>query len=44
MAEVGDRAPDFTARDHLGNKVTMSDFQGRKKVMLVFYVLAWTPI
>jgi peroxiredoxin (alkyl hydroperoxide reductase subunit C) len=44
MAEVGERAPDFTLPDQQGNQVALADFRGQKKVMLVFYVLAWTGI
>jgi peroxiredoxin Q/BCP len=34
---VGELAPDFTLRDHEGRTVTLSDFRGRKNVVLVFY-------
>lgn len=44
MPEVGERAPEFTLTDHLGNQVALADFRGRQKVMLVFYVLSWTGI
>ncbi len=40
--KVGDRAPDFSLRDHNGNTVKLSDFQGKKNVVLAFYVLAFT--
>lgn len=39
---VGDVAPDFTLRDQNGNQVTLSDFRGEKKVILAFYVFAFT--
>jgi peroxiredoxin len=39
---VGDKAPDFTLPDQNGKKVTLSDFLGKKNVVLAFYVLAFT--
>ena len=39
---VGDKAPDFTLPDQNGNKVKLSDFLGKKNVVLAFYVLAFT--
>ena len=40
--KVGDRAPDFELTDTEGNKVHLSDFRGKKNVVLAFYVLAFT--
>ena len=40
--KVGDAAPDFTLPSTTGEKVTLSDFKGKKNVVLVFYVLAFT--
>ena len=40
--KVGDKAPDFTMPDQKGNKVKLSDFVGKKNVVLAFYVLAFT--
>src|SRR6478735_5306961 len=40
--KVGDKAPDFTAPDQNGKKVTLSKFQG-KKVVLYFYPKDNTP-
>jgi peroxiredoxin len=40
--KVGDRAPDFTLPDQNGNKVKLSEFLGKKNVVLAFYVLAFT--
>ena len=39
---VGDRAPDFTLPDTQGKEVKLSDFLGKKNVVLAFYVLAFT--
>jgi cytochrome oxidase Cu insertion factor (SCO1/SenC/PrrC family) len=40
--KVGDAAPDFTLTDTEGNKIKLSDFKGKKTVVLAFYVLAFT--
>ena len=42
--QVGDRAPDFTLRGSLGSKVTLSDFLGKKNVVLSFHPLAFTSV
>ena len=40
--KVGDTAPDFTLPSTAGEKVKLSDFKGKKNVVLAFYVLAFT--
>ena len=40
--KVGDPAPAFTLTDTKGEKVSLSDFHGKKNVVLAFYVLAFT--
>jgi len=40
--KVGNRAPDFELTDTEGQKVRLSDFRGKKNVVLAFYVLAFT--
>jgi len=40
--KVGDTAPDFKLRDQNGKDVTLSDFRGKKNVVLAFYVFAFT--
>jgi peroxiredoxin len=40
--KVGDAAPDFTLRDTERKEVKLSDFKGKKNVVLAFYVLAFT--
>ena len=40
--KVGDAAPDFTLPSTTGEKVKLSDFKGKKNVVLAFYVLAFT--
>lgn len=43
MIAVGERAPDFTLRNQDGEKVSLSDYRGRK-VMLVFYPGDFSPV
>jgi cytochrome oxidase Cu insertion factor (SCO1/SenC/PrrC family) len=40
--KVGQAAPDFTLTDTSGKPVKLSDFKGKKNVVLAFYVLAFT--
>ncbi len=40
--KVGDKAPDFTLNDTAGKPVKLSDYKGKKSVVLAFYVLAFT--
>lgn len=40
--KVGQPAPDFTLTDTAGKPVKLSDFKGKKNVVLAFYVLAFT--
>jgi len=41
---VGAAAPDFTLKDQNQNEVKLSDFQGKKNVVIVFYPLDWSPV
>lgn len=40
--KVGDKAPEFTAKDNEGNSIKLIDYKG-KKVVLFFYPKASTP-
>src|SRR5271168_5190891 len=40
---VGSVAPDFTLKDQSQKEVKLSDFAGKKRVVLVFYPLDWSP-
>lgn len=40
--KVGDVAPDFTLLSDEWKKVSLSDYRGKKNVVLAFYVLAFT--
>src|SRR5436190_15018518 len=44
MLTVGDEAPDFELRSHKGGTVKLSDFRGKKNVVLAFHPLAFTPV
>jgi peroxiredoxin len=41
---VGEQAPDFELKDQHGTAVRLSDFQGEKNVVLVFYPLAFSGV
>ena len=41
--EVGDKAPDFELPSSQGGKLKLSSFQGKKNVLIQFYVLDFTP-
>jgi peroxiredoxin len=40
----GEDAPDFELRSHRGGTVRLSDFRGRKNVVIAFHPLAFTPV
>ena len=42
--KVGDPAPDFTLPSVSGEKITLSQYKGRKNVMISFVPAAWTPV
>jgi peroxiredoxin len=44
MIAVGSNAPDFELRNHTGGTVRLSDYTGRKNVVLAFHPLAFTPV
>lgn len=41
--EVGVKAPDFELTSTQGGKLKLSSFQGKKNVLIEFYVLDFTP-
>ena len=41
--KAGDKAPDFKSTNQNGNTVNLSDFTGKKKLVLFFYPKASTP-
>jgi peroxiredoxin len=45
--KVGEMAPDFEVPAVLGTekqKIKLSDYRGKKNVVLAFYPLDWTPV
>jgi len=42
--QPGDMAPDFTLPSTVGDKVTLSDYRGKKSVILLFYPLDFSPV
>ena len=42
--QAGDEAPDFELKDQTGQPVRLSDYRGRKAVVLVFYPFTFTGV
>jgi peroxiredoxin len=42
--KVGDVAPDFTLKDQDQKDIKLSDYRGKKNVVLAFYPLDWSPV
>ena len=43
-ATIGAAAPDFTLKDQNQQDVSLSNFRGKKRVVMVFYPLDWSPV
>ncbi len=41
---TGEVAPDFTLRSISGNTITLSQYKGKKNVLISFVPAAWTPV
>src|ERR1700689_935302 len=41
---VGQAAPEFTLKDQSQKEVKLSDYKGKKNVVLMFYPLDWSPV
>jgi peroxiredoxin len=41
---VGQVAPEFTLKTHDGRVIRLSDYRGKRNVVLAFFPLAWTPV
>lgn len=39
----GDQAPDFTLSSTLNKKISLSDYRGKKNVLIAFFPLNFTP-
>ncbi len=44
MVKVGDNAPDFKLVNEDGKEVTLSEFKGKKNVVLAFYPFDFSPV
>ena len=42
--KVGDRAPDFTLPSISAEKISLSQYRGKKNVVISFVPAAWTPV
>jgi thioredoxin-dependent peroxiredoxin len=42
--EVGDKAPDFLMHSTVGETVQLSAYQGKKNVLLFFFLAAFTGV
>ena len=42
--QVGQQAPDFELKDQTGQPVRLSDYRGKKHVVVVFYPLSFTGV
>ena len=42
--EVGDKPPDFTLPSTTGEKISLSQFRGKKLVLLEFYGADFSPV
>jgi peroxiredoxin len=43
LLKTGDKAPDFTLPSTLQKDISLSDFKGKKNVLVAFYPLDFTP-
>ena len=41
--EIGDKAPDFTLPSTTGEKVSLSQFRGKKMILVQFYKTDFNP-
>ena len=44
IVKVGEKAPDFTLPSLSGEKISLSQFEGKKNVVISFVPAAWTPV
>ncbi|MFP4311966.1 MAG: peroxiredoxin [Nitriliruptoraceae bacterium] len=42
--QIGDQAPDFELKDQTNRPVRLSDYRGKKHVLVVFYPLSFTGV
>jgi peroxiredoxin Q/BCP len=42
--DIGDKAPDFTLPSTTGGKISLSQFRGKKLVLIEFYGADFSPV
>jgi hypothetical protein len=42
--EIGEKAPDFTLPSTIGEKISLSQFQGKQLVLIEFYGSDYSPV
>ena len=42
--QPGTSAPDFKLKNYDGTEISLSQYRGKKSVLLAFFPLAWTPV
>ena len=42
--EIGDKAPEFSLKNQIGEMVSLADFEGKKNVLVMFYPFAFSGI
>ena len=42
--KVGDKAPEFTLRSHLGDSFDLAEHKGKKNIVMAFYPFAFTAV
>jgi mycoredoxin-dependent peroxiredoxin len=43
-ATIGAPAPEFTLKDQNQQEVSLASFRGKKRVVIIFYPLDWSPV
>jgi mycoredoxin-dependent peroxiredoxin len=43
-ATIGAPAPEFTLKDQDQKEIKLSDYRGKKRVVIIFYPLDWSPV
>lgn len=43
VIKEGEKAPDFELKDHFGREISLSQYRGKRHVLLLFYPLDFTP-
>ncbi len=43
-AAIGAPAPEFTLKDQSQQEVSLASFRGKKRVVIIFYPLDWSPV